>query len=381
MFHALLYSCHIFNVLPVKGLYSNGQVGTPFELFQGCKPRISHFRVFSCPVTARKWTTSTNGNGKQTKHGIRGISIGLPENQKGYLFYSPASRQIYISGNITFNKGFTSTIATTWRLQRDTLALRPAASNIPMVTTTLEYTGDITNTLSPSDPTDVEEGEIIAHADETQTEDEDDASPPLVHDNTDVAPPPHDEFDDDCPDLVHCKDDDSVSEADPNDDDNSNSDDEELDDDVVFALEQHRFEVEDNKSPQPANLSRYGRIRRPNSRYANQARSYKWEVDVAGTKNQDLVHACATESTPILPNPGDALSWEPAPSTIRDIVKMPSGPVKEEWLKSVQKELKTLVDLGTFQEDTLHTGETSTPVMETFKVNVKSDGCLDKLKT
>jgi len=43
MFHALLYSCHIFNVLPVKGLYLNGQVGTPFELFQGSKPRISHF--------------------------------------------------------------------------------------------------------------------------------------------------------------------------------------------------------------------------------------------------------------------------------------------------------------------------------------------------
>jgi len=137
---------------------------------------------------------STNGNGKQTQHGIRGISIGLPENQKDYLFYSPASWQIYISGDITVNEGFTSIIATTWHLQRDTLALRPAASNIPMVTTTLEYTGDITNTLSPSDPTDVEEGEIIAHADETQTEDEDDASPPLVHNNTDVAPPSHDEL-------------------------------------------------------------------------------------------------------------------------------------------------------------------------------------------
>jgi len=46
MFHALLYSCHIFNVLPVKGLYLNGHVGTPYELFQGVKPRISHFRHF-----------------------------------------------------------------------------------------------------------------------------------------------------------------------------------------------------------------------------------------------------------------------------------------------------------------------------------------------
>jgi hypothetical protein len=60
---------------------------------------------------------------------------------------------------------------------------------------------------------------------------------------------------------------------------------------------------------------------------------------------------------------------------------MPNGAVKEEWLKSVRKELKTLVDSGTFLEDVPHAGETSTPVMEIFKVKVKSDGSLDKLKT
>ncbi len=46
---------------------------------------------------------------------------------------------------------------------------------------------------------------------------------------------------------------------------------------------------------------------------------------------------------------------------------MPNGAVKEEWLKSVCKELKTLVDSGTFLEDVPHAGETSTPVMEIFK--------------
>jgi transposase InsO family protein len=66
MFHSLVYSCKIFNVLPVKGLYMHWHVGTPFELFQGAKPCISEFRVFGCPVTARKWTTSQNSAGKQT---------------------------------------------------------------------------------------------------------------------------------------------------------------------------------------------------------------------------------------------------------------------------------------------------------------------------
>ena len=168
-----------------------------------------------------------------------------------------------------------------------------------------------------------------------------------------------------------------MSEADSVYDSDSDDD---LDDDVIADLEQPGVSAEEDVSPQPANVSRYGRTRKPNPRYANQARSYEWEVH-AGAGNQDLARACAVESTPSLPNSNDALSWEPAPATIRDIVKMPNGPVREEWLKSVRKELKTLVDSGTFQEDTMRAGETSTPVMEIFKVKVKSDGSLDKLKT
>jgi hypothetical protein len=60
---------------------------------------------------------------------------------------------------------------------------------------------------------------------------------------------------------------------------------------------------------------------------------------------------------------------------------MPNGTIKQEWLKSVRKEIKTLVNSNTFQEDTLHPGESSMPVMEIFKVKVKSNGLLDKLKT
>jgi hypothetical protein len=81
------------------------------------------------------------------------------------------------------------------------------------------------------------------------------------------------------------------------------------------------------------------------------------------------------EATPTLPSNSDALSWEPAPNNIRDIMKMPDGVVRQEWLKSVKKEIKMLVDSKTFAID-----EINTPVMEIFKVKVKSDGLLDKLK-
>jgi len=59
---------------------------------------------------------------------------------------------------------------------------------------------------------------------------------------------------------------------------------------------------------------------------------------------------------------------------------MQEGIVRQEWLKAIKKEIKTLVNSGTFARDTMHEGETSTPVMETFKVKVKSDGSMDKLK-
>jgi hypothetical protein len=82
-----------------------------------------------------------------------------------------------------------------------------------------------------------------------------------------------------------------------------------------------------------------------------------------------------------MPNSQDAHSWEPAPKTIRNIINLPKGYVKSAWLKSVKQELKTLIDSGTFVSDTMKESEVSTPIMEIFKVKIKSDGSLDKLKT
>jgi hypothetical protein len=65
--------------------------------------------------------------------------------------------------------------------------------------------------------------------------------------------------------------------------------------------------------------------------------------------NGELIEACAMEAHPVLISTNsDANSWEPAPRTIRDIMKLPNGTVKNEWLKSVKAELKTLIDSGTF---------------------------------
>jgi len=123
---------------------------------------------------------------------------------------------------------------------------------------------------------------------------------------------------------------------------------------------------------------RSNRPHKPNPRYANIATTVGW-ANVC--TDLDLVEACAAEvHADLQPKSVDANSWEPAPKTIRDILKMKDGMVRKEWLKAIKEELKTLIDSGTFAADELKGGEVSTPVMETFKVKVKSDGSLDKLK-
>ena len=83
----------------------------------------------------------------------------------------------------------------------------------------------------------------------------------------------------------------------------------------------------------------------------------------------DLAEACAIEAHPdIQPMTQDANSWEPAPKTVRDILKMQDGIVRQEWLKALKKELKTLIDSGMLVHWNMKDGDISTPIMETFKL-------------
>ena len=205
----------------MKCLYANGQVSTPFELFQGEKPKISHFLVFGCPITARKWITTQSRCGKQTQRGIRGIFVGFSSSQKGYLFYSPASRQLYILGDNTFDETSSSTIGATWKLRQDNLVLRPISTNPPTTATTIESTGGVTDN-SQLAGAGVEEGNFHETLDDA-------VSTAAAHEKSDNLPVLVDANDDDeePPDLVNQDDDDSVSEADYGSDMEHDLDDEE----------------------------------------------------------------------------------------------------------------------------------------------------------
>jgi hypothetical protein len=145
-YHAVLYATSIFNVLPIKDLFTTtGAPSTPYYLFTDNKPYIAHYRIFGCPIIAKKWLLSSHGQTltKQTERGIRGIFIGFPSNQKGYLIHLPQTHSIAVSGDMTFDESFHSAIATTWRCFPDSLLLQPSDAFIPDTDTILEETGTL----------------------------------------------------------------------------------------------------------------------------------------------------------------------------------------------------------------------------------------------
>jgi hypothetical protein len=322
----------------------------------------------------KRWVADERSNGKQTERGMRGIFIGFDDNKKGYLFYMPGSRNIVNSGDAIFDETFHSAIATTWQQHKDSLALKPVSSFLPDATTTVEHTGTLADHNA-----DIEEGEAeradddmaaLEPFEETEEFEEGEIIDPDIYSRSNspsrfshttvfeqAASTPTESHLDDFTSRVT---------------------------DPYIPIEQTEAEqtapliVDDSNNAPNTGPRRTARCHKPNPKYANVANTVGWAnvcTDLA------LVEACAAEAhTNLQPNTTDANSWEPAPKTIRDILKMKNGLIKEEWLKAIKKELKTLIASGTFAQDTPKDGETSTPVMETFKVKVKSDGSLDKLK-
>jgi hypothetical protein len=128
---------------------TDGDVTTPFQLFTGHKPLIAHNQVLSCPIVAKKWTSTSQGHSltKHIKWGFHGIFIGLPSQQKGFLLFFPHSHIIAVYGYVSFDETFSSAIATTWHCFHSSLLLQPPNSFIPDPDIILEETGTIEGTL------------------------------------------------------------------------------------------------------------------------------------------------------------------------------------------------------------------------------------------
>ena len=119
---ALMYTTdNIFMVIPIKDrINEDGDPTTPHKLATGTKPSVSHLRILFCPCVVRKATvhveTKTLNMRHQAQKGFRGIFVGIPQHQKGYLVYVPSTRKVIFSYGVVFDESFSSALSYTSRL-------------------------------------------------------------------------------------------------------------------------------------------------------------------------------------------------------------------------------------------------------------------------
>ena len=105
---ALMYTTdHIFLVLTIKDHINDyGDPTTPHKLATGTKHSVSHLCVLFCPCVVRKATahvdTKTLNMRHQAQKGFRGIFVGIPQHQKGYLVYVSSTRKEQTGNVIMF---------------------------------------------------------------------------------------------------------------------------------------------------------------------------------------------------------------------------------------------------------------------------------------
>ena len=85
-----------------------------FKFATGTKPSILHLRVLFCPCFVREDTAHVGKKALNIRHqaqkGFCGIFVGIPQHQKGYLFYVPHKRKIISLYDVVFDEIFFSAL-------------------------------------------------------------------------------------------------------------------------------------------------------------------------------------------------------------------------------------------------------------------------------
>jgi hypothetical protein len=152
--HALMYSWKITNILPLRGLLiindSEESPATPFQVYFNKKPRAHRFKVFGCPIIAKAYYKKNLISGMKMddrtiiQRGVRGIFLGFPINQAGYLYLQPATQEFGTSVDMSFDVYFHSFLAYPELIFHDALPTRSPTSR--------HISGDISSVGQTGDP-------------------------------------------------------------------------------------------------------------------------------------------------------------------------------------------------------------------------------------
>ena len=98
-------------------------------------------------VVVRKHTvhveTKTVNMRHQAQKGFRGIFVGIPQHQKGYLVYVPITKKVILSYDVRFDESFVSAMPYSSRPYAEAMAMRQTVTYTPYATSSKEQTGDL----------------------------------------------------------------------------------------------------------------------------------------------------------------------------------------------------------------------------------------------
>jgi hypothetical protein len=339
-------------VLPAKGLVDeNGDQTTTYAILHRKKPRIGRFNVFGCPCVFKKYQPRLDGKAsthfKQLQRGSRGIFVGFPDNQAGWLIYVPekiGGTHLIVSSDVSFDQYFLSCPQGVEQEFANSQTVRNVGKSGGRHGQITEATGDITNI---TDPTTSHWGtsEVNTFDSEHQL-------------NNNKFADPNNQFD-------------ILNTQLPDDDSSESEPDSDLDGPVVSSDDLAGSTTIDGVRRSQRLVNSYDKKAHGLMLLAREKLALQeLETEHIFSTLLDIANQDGVDISPYLPEP----------KNYRQVMQCQSE-VQKAWLKAVYKEMKFLIENGTFKRgEKPNPGDEIIPAIVVFKAKITSKGYLDKLK-
>ena len=368
---ALDYATIILRVMPHRSLKSiDGKPITTYEVLHKKKPRIRRFKVFGSPVIFKRYKPQHDGDTttdfRQLQRGSRGIFVGFPRNQAGWLIYVPekiGGHRLIVSMDVVFDQNFlTCPVGTDVPFAggQPERHIGNVGGRQGLVT---ENTGDITNITDST----------ISHWGQNTT-----------YESSHEVQQPSEAGS--LQDRLGERSDDSIASS-------------------PESLNEDGENTPPDDTTNTPSSSDLGTVIDGGVRRSNRSRTNPNRLTVSNTQGQTYGDgsiqsafvlamkeefigmamadiAVAFEQINIASDLHDVpiTPYLPEPKNFRDISRLPDK-IQQDWVKAIKKEIKFLIENETFNhEETPKDGDEIIPAMFIYKAKVTSRGYLDKLK-
>jgi transposase InsO family protein len=95
--YGVLTAIYLINRLPSRVL----DFKSPLEVLQVTSPKLAHLKVFGCSCFVYLPSTKRD---KLDSRAVKYIFLGYSQTQKGYRFYDPLQKKMYVSRDVRFSK-------------------------------------------------------------------------------------------------------------------------------------------------------------------------------------------------------------------------------------------------------------------------------------